>query len=622
MLHKLWKSTTLLLITFTAFLLTSTDVQSGDVLNFLVIPESPNVQAGMDVMLACENGVAFGFSTMVPMARLEDSEHVWDISFANEAGLLIQEFPLALGESTTPLHLENLKFPYRAFHTLLWSETLTEESIAICIAGAGSGFCQFRLPIDDCRIKSDIVANISQIGPGNTTPLVTDRLVYEVQTYDPAVGAANGDGIEQVELKMLDYGRGEEIFSTTLETAIDADGQVTYCAFSSACEPWDFAANGYVWPNGEPITSGLYLLRAIVTTPDGGNAVVQKEFELQLQQEPIVAALPGGEFTIGTATGTNREAPVHTVAIDDFWLMTTEVTYRQYRQCVEDYACTKPEDDTRWNDPVYAEHPVANLNWGQANDYADWVGGRLPTEAEWEAACRSEDARTYPWGSEDPSDELANFNQAVGDTTPVGSYPAGATPSGLLDMSGNVWEWTSSVYSPYPYSKDDGREDPRSAEDRTVRGGSFYYTQYQLTCSARAHFAPQTSNSQIGLRVAFDQPISMKNPQAVRITSPADGASVASPVAFDMVAEGLTVEAAGEIRPDAGHFHLLVDTEFVAAEELIPFDDKHHHFGDGSTTAMLELAPGVHTIRLQFANGAHQALDGDQFRDEITITVE
>lgn len=107
----------------------------------------------------------------------------------------------------------------------------------------------------------------------------------------------------------------------------------------------------------------------------------------------------------------------------------------------------------------------------------------------------------------------------------------------------------------------------------------------------------------------------------VRFAAPLDGDEV--PLRFEvaMAAEGLLVEPAGEIRPGAGHFHILVDTDFIPAGELVPFDEQHLHFGRGQLTTTLELEPGEHLLRLQFANGAHIALEGEQYQDTITVTV-
>jgi hypothetical protein len=347
--------------------------------------------------------------------------------------------------------------------------------------------------------------------------------------------------------------------------------------------------------------------------------VVQTTIEVDVPPNYEIVGVPAGEFTMGSDTGTQSEGPLHVVPVDDFWIMKNEVTNKQYTQCVKAGACKYPDDSGRIHDPAYADHPVANIDWGQAIDFATWAGGRLPTEAEWEKACRSTDGRIFPWGDELPTREIANFDNAIGDTTPVGSYPDAAGPYGTLDMSGNVWEWTSSLFADYPYQADDGREDQDATDSRTVRGGSYYYTHYQLTCSGRSPAAAGKGHPQIGLRVVFDRPV---DESSIRIIEPADGATV--PTTFDIVMDpnDLIVEPAGEIREGAGHFHILVDSDFVAPGELIPFDDRHLHFGQGQTITTLELEPGVHTLRLQFANGAHLALEGEQYRDEITVTVE
>lgn len=107
----------------------------------------------------------------------------------------------------------------------------------------------------------------------------------------------------------------------------------------------------------------------------------------------------------------------------------------------------------------------------------------------------------------------------------------------------------------------------------------------------------------------------------VHFVEPQDGDEVASPFDVTMAADGLTVEPAGEIHEGAGHLHILVDTDFVPPDELLPFDENHLHFGKGQLTTTLELEPGVHVLNLQFANGAHIALDGEQYRDTITVTV-
>lgn len=225
--------------------------------------------------------------------------------------------------------------------------------------------------------------------------------------------------------------------------------------------------------------------------------------------------VPGGEFTMGAEeyeAASPLEQPEHKVTIESFWLQRTEVTNAQYAKCVAAKACTPPNNQ-RWQNPEFAQHPVTHVTWAQANAYAAWAGGRLPNEAEWERACRGTDGRLYPWGEEEPTSKLANYNNEIGDTTPVGSYPDGVSPYGALDMAGNVWEWTSSLEKPYPYNAKDGREDPKASGKRMLRGGSYYYTEYQLHCTTRSGFTPTTANQHFGFRVAMtNHIIEWKNP--------------------------------------------------------------------------------------------------------------
>jgi formylglycine-generating enzyme required for sulfatase activity len=126
-----------------------------------------------------------------------------------------------------------------------------------------------------------------------------------------------------------------------------------------------------------------------------------------------------------------------------FGIMRTEVTNSQYRACVEAGVCTVPykSDYCPYPNQNYAEHPVVCVTREQAQAYAVWVGGALPTETQWLRACQGDDGRTYPWGEAAPDATLVNFGDYDRGTTPAGSYPAGASPYGVLDMAGNAWEW-------------------------------------------------------------------------------------------------------------------------------------------------------------------------------------
>ena len=617
MIQYRYKLLSIIFVVVAAFLISSEHTSAKDVLEFIDLPDEGIPQATLDPLLACRDGVMFELHTASTSANTADGPHPWDISFAQEDGnLIIKEHPLWLGRSSAPLVREGVTYPYSGLFTLLWKDALPPNPLSTCIAGAGTGFCKFALPIDDCRINSWLNAEIAQIAPEDTSRRWVESLVFEVKAYDPEVGTGNGDGIAMVEMSVIDRATGTQVLSAQRLTQNTEESGVKYCAFTETCAPWIFSDQDYRWPGGDPIHNGVYLLRAVISTPDDTRIAIQREIEVTVPPTFDTVHVPAGEFTMGSDATNDSEMPAHLVTLDEFWIMKTEVTNQEYAQCVSVGACSRPKDDEHWRDPAYAQHPVASVNWHQANDFAEWAGGRLPTEAEWEKACRGTDGRTFPWGDTLPTSDTANYGNDIMDTVPVGSYPANVSPYGALDMSGNVWEWTSSDFAPYPYQADDGREDSTLGDRRMTRGGSFYYTHYQLTCTFRAPVGANVANP---FRLAFDYPFITQN---ISFAAPADGATV--PPEFDvvMVANGLTIEPAGELHENAGHFHLLVDSDFIAPGELIPFDANHIHFGKGELSATIELTPGEHILRLQFADGAHIAQDGEQYRAEITVNVE
>jgi|GEM_PF-730499 len=212
--------------------------------------------------------------------------------------------------------------------------------------------------------------------------------------------------------------------------------------------------------------------------------------------------IPAGEFLMGSDPSDNLadsdERPQHMVKFEEYWIQQTEVTKAQYLSCMKNGPCTEPSD-SRINDVAFFDHPVVGVDWYQASAYAEWVGGRLPTEAEWEYACRGSDNRLYPWGNDQPNEERLNYSGTIGDTTAVGSYPVGA--NGLYDMAGNVWEWTSTQYQNYPYDADDGREDQSDDGSRTLRGRSFWNDDDGVRCANRGRSGPYNDLVNFGFRI-------------------------------------------------------------------------------------------------------------------------
>jgi formylglycine-generating enzyme required for sulfatase activity len=149
----------------------------------------------------------------------------------------------------------------------------------------------------------------------------------------------------------------------------------------------------------------------------------------------------------------------------------------------------------------YPTRPVTRVSWFEAVAYSRWLDARLrpaaawipdgyvvrlPTEAEWEKAARTGDGRTYPWGDNPWDEQRANIDQSqIGHATPPGIFPRGATPTGIHDLSGNVWEWTFSSYKSYPYRPADGRNQVEAEGNRVVRGGSWYNIQRNARCASR-----------------------------------------------------------------------------------------------------------------------------------------
>ncbi len=205
--------------------------------------------------------------------------------------------------------------------------------------------------------------------------------------------------------------------------------------------------------------------------------------------------IPAGTFRMGgmDVRRAANETPDHNVTLDAFWMDQLEVTNAMYALCVNSGGCTPPQSfksqrrASYFDNPEFNDYPVIYVAWSQAKAYCEWAGRRLPTEAEWERAGRGDDFRTFPWG-EDKADGLhANFNMLVGDTSRVGSYPAGASPFGVLDMAGNVAEWVNDFYSAsYANAGTLNPLGPASGISRVVRGGSLGDAEINIRVSKRS----------------------------------------------------------------------------------------------------------------------------------------
>jgi serine/threonine-protein kinase len=219
---------------------------------------------------------------------------------------------------------------------------------------------------------------------------------------------------------------------------------------------------------------------------------------------PGMVKIFGGEFMMGRNNGDDYEKPAHPVKVATFYLDQKEVTNEQYAAFVR---ATGQKAPLHWVDGNYpngrATYPVVYVNWKEASDYCAWRGKRLPTEAEWEFAARGNDNWLYPYGNQwmPKYSSAAKSKNEPGELSAVGSYPVGASLFGVLDLAGNVAEWTDSDYKPYPNSPakpDDG--------NKVVRGGSFRNPAQEQTATSRFFYNPTFSDDYIGFRCAQSAP--------------------------------------------------------------------------------------------------------------------
>jgi formylglycine-generating enzyme required for sulfatase activity len=230
--------------------------------------------------------------------------------------------------------------------------------------------------------------------------------------------------------------------------------------------------------------------------------------------------IPAGKFIMGSKDDNpladNDEKPQHTVELPDYWMAKFPVTNEQYAV----YAETGKHPVDGWDKK--RDHPVVNVSWNDAMAYCKWFNEEyktelqqrgitlhLPTEAQWEKAARGEYGNEWPWGNEFDQNKCNSLESRLEGTTRVDAYPAGASPYGVMDMVGNVWEWTHTLFKEYPYQADKSREDEQASGSRVLRGGSFLNHRNIARCAARLNLIPDYRDRDLGFRICVS-PISEK----------------------------------------------------------------------------------------------------------------
>ena len=215
------------------------------------------------------------------------------------------------------------------------------------------------------------------------------------------------------------------------------------------------------------------------------------------RESPMVA-FAGTVFPLGYDAGAIDERPVHDVSFPTFMMAVDEVTVAKYARCVDAGSCTPAATGDHCNagQPGREEHPVNCVTNTQAGAYCAWLGRRLPTEDEWEYAASGKAKRLYAWGSTPPAGRVC-FGRPDAGTCQVGSFDAGATPEGMRDMTGNVWEWTSTDYCFY---------DPSVAcahDQKVARGGGWFSDDPKVVrTQVRQGYPPAAESANVGFRCA------------------------------------------------------------------------------------------------------------------------
>lgn len=257
----------------------------------------------------------------------------------------------------------------------------------------------------------------------------------------------------------------------------------------------------------------------------------------------VLVYVPEGDFLRGSdhQEASFVEKPQRSIYLDAFWIYQHPVTNAQFAAFVETSGYQTTAEDAGWSwaydgdssvemegaawqSPAgpgstiagMDDYPVLHVSWFDAQAYCAWADGRMPTEAEWGKAARGDDGRDYPWGDSPVTGERANycdvncpFEWADADQddgylgpSPVGSYPAGASPYGAMDMVGNVWEWAADWFSEiyYEFSQEDNPQGSSSGETRAVRGGSWYNNASSMRVTFRHGFPPDLTIDMLGFR--------------------------------------------------------------------------------------------------------------------------
>jgi formylglycine-generating enzyme required for sulfatase activity len=289
------------------------------------------------------------------------------------------------------------------------------------------------------------------------------------------------------------------------------------------------------------LTNGAFFTSAPMATPALTPTIVPGNTLIRPADGMVMVYVTGGEFEMGSEED-DLEQPVHTVTLDSFWIDRTEVTNAQFSAFLNEPGnkaeralgfrrwlgnfwdeCPIEQVDNEYRPrDGYGDHPVTYISWYGANAYCEWIGGRLPTEAEWEYAARGPQGYIYPWGDTFDDTRLnfcdANcptdwadvaYNDGYERTAPAGSFESGASWCGALNMAGNVQEWVSDWYGDYPATAETNPAGPTPSAPwhphKVLRGGSWSTHPHYLRSTVRYRGLPKDqSDNSLGFRCVID----------------------------------------------------------------------------------------------------------------------
>ncbi len=276
---------------------------------------------------------------------------------------------------------------------------------------------------------------------------------------------------------------------------------------------------GFIRPGRKPLIAAIVVLICLLGIAGylyfrtKGREEIREEVKVEdkvLAGKEGMVYIPEGEFTMG---GNYRDAekPVHKVYLSAFYIDKYEVAVDEYAACIKAGVCKRPGTGKNCNfgESGRENHPINCVTWYDAYTYCRWAGKRLPTEAEWEKAARGTDGREYPWGDAKATCSYAVMNDGgagcrMDRTWPVGSKPKGASPYGVMDMAGNVWEWGMDWYDKDYYSRSPDRN-PKGSDSgryRVLRGGAWNHPPFRQRASDRSGYFPNKYFNFVGFRCA------------------------------------------------------------------------------------------------------------------------